>query len=240
MIRRRIFGLLAKSRNSFYIRNNDIIFDQVKVIDTNGKVLGEMSTSEGIEIAKSKGLDLVLVEFESDPPVCHIGDSVPQKDEIKLDPNAGYSFDPTLRLATIRFSVCIDELEMERKIDILRKHLLEKRRCEVVVFFKENQARDREALQEVFVKILKECQDIAKSPDSGELLLEANESKIRLWPCNPDQTEPLFSQQFTIQSEEIPEELRLEEKGHPRKFRYVRARIDPRLIIRDKHSRDSD
>jgi translation initiation factor IF-3 len=237
---RRFGAILTKKRQSFYIRNNDIIFDHVRVFDANGKMVGDMPTSEGVKIAKSQGLDLVLVDFDSDPPVCHIGDSIQSSNKSQLDDREGYSYDPTLRPATIRFSASIDELEMERKIDILRKHLLEKRRCEVVVHLKENQTAEQEQIESVVVKILRDCQDIAKSPDYGNISLESSEIKIRVWPCNPDQTVPLMTEQVAIDSTASPEDLHLERKGHPRKFRGVRARIDPRLQIRDKHTKESE
>ena len=242
MLRRLTCAVFGKKVRPDLIRNHDIIFDVVRIIDKKGLFVGEMATSEGIQLAKAKGLDLILVDFKSDPPLCQISDdSIQQSPEGQLLDSQGYSFDPTLRPATIRFSAGIDELELERKIDILRKHLLEKRRCEVIVYLKEKQTLEPEKVRDLLVRILRDCQDVSKSPDYVDAGIEAGEVKMHLWPCNSDQTEQLQEDLIEIASQDLhDDEPALPKKGHPRKFRTIRSRVDPRLLIYEKHNKPSE
>ena len=52
--------------------NGQIKQSTVQVISENGERLGEMNTQEAIELAESRGLDLVLVSPNADVPVCKI------------------------------------------------------------------------------------------------------------------------------------------------------------------------
>ncbi len=65
-------GLQIASRN--YVINHMIRSPQVRVIDTDGGQLGVMPLSAGIAKAEEKGLDLVLISPDANPPVCRITD----------------------------------------------------------------------------------------------------------------------------------------------------------------------
>jgi len=53
--------------------NNFIRAKEVRVISETGEQLGIMNVFAAIELAKSKGLDLIQVTEKVDPPVCRIG-----------------------------------------------------------------------------------------------------------------------------------------------------------------------
>ena len=192
--------------------------------------MGDMDRDEGIRIAKSHGLNLILKDMHSEPPVCQITDEIINDSDAELIPEKqGYSFDPTLRVATIRFSATIDDLEFERKVDILRKHLLENRRCEVIVYNKEKPA-ESDDIRDLFFRIQRDLNELCKSPNGPEVQLIGSEYSLRLWPCRPDQTDDLRT---PILPEDEGSEM-LPPKGHPRKFRKIRPRTDPHLLIRDE------
>ena len=54
--------------------NERIRAPQVKVINNDGENLGTLSTQEAINIAKQKGLDLIEISPNANPPVCKIID----------------------------------------------------------------------------------------------------------------------------------------------------------------------
>lgn len=54
--------------------NERIRYSHVRVIDDNNQQLGVLETREGINIARSKGLDLIMVADKAQPPVCRIMD----------------------------------------------------------------------------------------------------------------------------------------------------------------------
>ena len=47
---------------------------EVRVIDEKGKQLGVLPSGQAVQLAESKGLDLVEVSDNSVPPVCRIMD----------------------------------------------------------------------------------------------------------------------------------------------------------------------
>ena len=60
-------------QNRNYIRKNDKIrAREVRVIGSDGGMLGVMPPEEAVKIAKAEGLDLVEVAASAKPPVCRI------------------------------------------------------------------------------------------------------------------------------------------------------------------------
>lgn len=54
--------------------NNFIRAKEIRVISETGEQLGLMNIFDAIDLAKSKGLDLIQVTEKVEPPVCRIGD----------------------------------------------------------------------------------------------------------------------------------------------------------------------
>ena len=72
--------------------NNFIRAKEIRVIDEAGKQLGIMNIFDAIDLAKSKGLDLIQVTEKVDPPICKIADYgkylyAQQKKEKKIKAN---------------------------------------------------------------------------------------------------------------------------------------------------------
>ena len=54
--------------------NEEIRDNEVRVIDSDGSQLGIMSTSEAMDKANKRNLDLVKISPQANPPVCKIID----------------------------------------------------------------------------------------------------------------------------------------------------------------------
>ena len=54
--------------------NDDIRVKEVRVIGSDGEQIGILKTDEAREIAYEKGMDLVLISPQAEPPVCRIMD----------------------------------------------------------------------------------------------------------------------------------------------------------------------
>lgn len=52
--------------------NERIRFPQVRVVDQDNNQIGVMTTREAVDMARDRGLDLVLVAAQAQPPVCRI------------------------------------------------------------------------------------------------------------------------------------------------------------------------
>ena len=54
------------------MRNEDIVFDELRVVDENKEMIGVMSTDEALEMAAEQDLDLVVMSPDADPPLARI------------------------------------------------------------------------------------------------------------------------------------------------------------------------
>ena len=103
--------------------NNFIRSKEVRVVDETGKQLGVMNIFEAIDLAKSKGLDLIQVTERVSPPVCRIANygkylySV-QKKEKKIKTRGG-------ELKEIRLGYSISPHDTETKAKQAEKFLKE-------------------------------------------------------------------------------------------------------------------
>lgn len=208
------------------------------MIDEKGGILGVMPTDQGISLANVKGLDLVLVDYNADPPICQLTkEGMSHPAEANLDETEGFSFDPTLRPASIQLSTSIEAPELERKVDILRKHLLEKRRCELVLNNRDGRS-DPSEVHAVMEKILREVEDVAKSPDAHDLSIHHDKLTIRVWPCNPEQVASIDWSRIAIETDASNDQSPTRgQKGNPRKFRHIRRRVDPKILALGKESK---
>jgi len=211
-------------------KNDEIIFDNVRVLDRAGVLLGEMSTVDGIDLAKAHAMDLQLIDYEQEPVTCVIADDKSLSDLIRKfsgspPDTTAFSFDPTLRPSTIRFSSLVADDDFERKTDILRNHLLDKRRCIVEIFTNRDLQSSEDDLADTIKKlrsrIIDEVRDIAKPVDDSELEASPDGTvRFRLWPCTPDQAgeKPLMHIDVSKEQQVIE-----------RTPRRIRTRSDPKL-----------
>lgn len=63
-----------RSREPLHRRNGKIRAREVRVIDDQKRQLGVMSLNEALQLARSKGLDLIEIAATANPPVCRIVD----------------------------------------------------------------------------------------------------------------------------------------------------------------------
>ncbi len=88
--------------------NEDIRVREVRLIDEEGKQVGIVPTTEGLERAKEAGLDLIEVAPNANPPVCKILDY------------GKYKFDQEKRLKEAKKNqkqVKMKEIRMQPKIE---------------------------------------------------------------------------------------------------------------------------
>src|SRR5690606_19191842 len=55
-------------------RNNEIRVPRVRVIGSDGEMVGVLSRDEALQMAEDEGLDLVEIQPNADPPVCKVMD----------------------------------------------------------------------------------------------------------------------------------------------------------------------
>lgn len=97
--------------------NNFIRAQEVRVIDEAGNQLGVMNIFAAIDLAKSKGLDLIQVTEKVDPPVCRIGEYgkyiyTQQKKERKIK---AHTKESKLKEIQLGFNISPHDIEIKAK-----------------------------------------------------------------------------------------------------------------------------
>lgn len=108
---------------SDYLVNEEIRFPKVQVIGENGEKLGMLNTSEAIEMAYEKGLDLVLVSQAQDKPVCKLMNYSKYKFEMTKKAKEAKKKQKVIEIKEIRLSPNIDKHDLETKAKMATKFL---------------------------------------------------------------------------------------------------------------------
>ncbi len=110
-----------------YLVNEQIPYEKVRVIDEEGKNLGIMDLKEGIEMARQKGLSLVLISEKAEPPVCKILDYGKFLYSLEKSEKKGKEKE----MKVIRLSYNISEHDLETKGKMAEKFLKEGHRVKI-------------------------------------------------------------------------------------------------------------
>ena len=110
------------ARNKRFFKNEQIRAKQLLVINEQGKRLGEMSKEEALAKAKEQNKDLVLISFQTNPPISKIIDFgkflYQQKKKSKKQ--------KAKELKKIRISFNISDHDLETKKKQIREFLFKK------------------------------------------------------------------------------------------------------------------
>ncbi|MGF1465468.1 MAG: translation initiation factor IF-3 [Sandaracinaceae bacterium] len=144
--------------------NERIRFPQIRVVDTDGSVLGTMSPDEGRQHARERGVDLVEVAPNARPPVCRIMDY----GKFKYDKSKASTKSNTPTLKTVQLRPKTDDHDLGTKLRRARKFLSRGDRVRLVMRMR---GRERaypqrwvEMLQDHFHEHLADIANVAQRP----------------------------------------------------------------------------
>jgi translation initiation factor IF-3 len=123
---------------------------EVRVVGTNGEMIGVLPTREAIQMAYDAGLDLVEIAAAADPPVCKILDLGKYKYEIQKKKNEARKKQKVIEVKEIKMRPGIDEHDYQVKMRSMRRFLEEGDKVKVTIRF-----RGRELVhQDLGLKVL--------------------------------------------------------------------------------------
>jgi len=101
--------------------NERIRAREVRVIDEEGQLAGIMPPFEALKLARSKGLDLVEISPNANPPVCKIQDYGKYLYEQEKKERAAKKKQKVIVIKEVKFSVNVDEHDyVTKKNHVLR------------------------------------------------------------------------------------------------------------------------
>lgn len=142
--------------------NHQIRAREVRVIADDGQQLGIMPTIDALRQAQEKGLDLVEVAAQADPPVCRIMDYGKYKYQQQKKQQEARKKSTVIQVKEIKVRPKTDEHDYQTKVKHIRRFLEEGDRCKVSVFFRGREVvhKDRGAL--LLQRIVHDLTEIAK------------------------------------------------------------------------------
>jgi len=132
------------------------------VIDEDGTKLGVMPTREALNIARERGLDLVEVSPNANPPVCRIMDFGKYKYQMQKKMHEAKKKQKMIEVKTVKVRPRTDEHDMQVRIKQVRKFLEKGNKVKAVVMFRGREQAHVELGEAQLLKIYDAVQDIAE------------------------------------------------------------------------------
>ena len=103
--------------------NDDIRAKEVRVIGADGEQVGSLPLDDAKELAYDKGLDLVLISPQAEPPVCRVMDYGKYRFEKEKKQKEAKKKQQIVKVKEVQLSCRIDTHDFETRVNHARKFL---------------------------------------------------------------------------------------------------------------------
>ncbi len=142
--------------------NNEIKANELRVIDSNGEMLGILPRNEALRIAEEREIDLVEIVPTANPPVCKIIDYGKFIYEIQKKEKQQKKNQAASQLKEIRFKWRTATHDFNFKVKHARAFIEEGSKVKASVMFRGREITHQEIGKELLEKFIEEMTDIAK------------------------------------------------------------------------------
>lgn len=142
--------------------NDQIRTHTVRLVDSDSEQIGIVDLDEALERADDRGMDLVEVAPNADPPVCKIMDYGKYLYEQKKKEKEAKKKQHTIEVKEVRFRPQIEEHDLQTKVGHIRKFIGNHNKVKVTVFFRGREMDHKEFGDEVLDRVIEETEDIAE------------------------------------------------------------------------------
>ena len=197
-------------QNRNYIRKNDKIrAREIRVIGSDGEMLGVMPPDEALKIAKSEGLDLVEVAASARPPVCRILEFGKYKYE--LSKNKRNKEKSAKRIKEAKFRPRIEEHDYMTKVRRSEKFLHQGNKLKITLMFRGREMEHVELGMDLVKQAIKDLSGVGKADDEPKL--NGRFIIVSLSPLPKNQRTLRFNSLEDLEVEESDDDS--EENGDP-------------------------
>ena len=151
------------------LTNEDIKVSEVRVIGADGEPVGIMSTNAALQMAYDKGLDLVLMAPQAQPPVARMMDYGKYRFECEKKEKEAKKKQQVVELKEIQLSCRIDTHDFETKARHAQKFLESGNKVRVVMRFRGREMSHMAIGQEIMEKFRESCSAVG-SVDKAPVL----------------------------------------------------------------------
>lgn len=124
--------------------------------------MGVISTTDALELAMSRGLDLVEVADKEDPPVCKIMDYGKFKYQQQKRKQEAKKKQTVIQIKEVKFRPKTDEHDYQTKLKHIRRFLDDGDRCKVTIFFRGREIVHKDRGLIVLERVKEDTKDLAK------------------------------------------------------------------------------
>ncbi len=179
---------------------------EVRLVGEDGKQIGVIKTSEALEYAQERDLDLVEVAPDARPPVCRVLDYSKYKYEQVQKQKAARKHQQQITIREIKFRPKIAQNDYDTKKGHVKRFLLGKDRVKVTIMFRGREVTHPERGTALLQKLAGELSELAiveqtplqdgrnmtmmLGPSKGVLAGEVEGSKPPPPPPEPEAEEP--------------------------------------------------
>jgi translation initiation factor IF-3 len=153
---------------------------EVRVIDEDGEQLGVLETRDAIRRARERGLDLVEVAPNAEPPVCRIIDYGKFQYEAKKKANEAKKKQVVITVKEVKFRPGTDDHDYDYRMKHAREWLQEGDKVKATIWFRGREMTHRELGARILEKLEHDLQDIAEV--EARPRMEGNQMFIILAP----------------------------------------------------------
>ncbi|WP_029897542.1 translation initiation factor IF-3 [Desulfohalovibrio reitneri] len=170
--------------------NRQIRVPQVRVIAEDGEQVGVIPTDQAMAMAQEKGLDLVEVAPNADPPVCRIMDYGKYKYEQQKKQQSARKKQSQVQIKEIKFRPKTDEHDYQTKMKHIRRFLDGGDRVKVTIFFRGREIVHKDRGNMILERVAEDLADEAKVEQSAR-----SEGRTMFILLAPDKKQPEKKQQ---------------------------------------------
>ena len=163
----------------------------MRVIGEDSEQLGVMDVRDAIRAAREKGLDLVEIAPNGDPPVCRIIDFGKFQYEAKKKANEAKKKQVTVTVKEVKFRPGTDEHDYSYRMKHAREWLQEGDKVKATIWFRGREMTHRELGSRILEKLEADLSDVGEV--EARPRMEGNQMFIILGPKRhktPAKSEP--------------------------------------------------
>jgi len=135
---------------------------EVRVVSDDGEQLGVMDTREAIRIARERGMDLVEVAANAEPPVCRITDFGKFQYEAKKKANEAKKKQVVITVKEIKFRPGTDDHDYDYRMKHARDWLNDGDKVKATIWFRGREMAHRELGSRILAKLEADLLDVGE------------------------------------------------------------------------------
>ena len=141
--------------------NDAIRVPRVRLVDEDGTQIGIKQTSEALEYAYSKGLDLVEVAAQADPPVTRVMDYGKYRYEQEQKAKLARKHQSQINVKEIKFRPKIGVHDYETKKGHVARFLNQRAKVKVTIMFRGREQQHPERGRDLLMRLAEDLKELA-------------------------------------------------------------------------------